>query len=110
MAEAAKVQQDGEALAQLGQSGVDLAKPQRLTFILRFQSEPDALTAAAQLDELAFRSTIEQDDAEGSWAVLAVKTMYAVESDLVGLREKLAVVATQNQGRYEGWRAATPAP
>lgn len=97
---------DAQVLAELARSGMDLSKPRRLEFILRFQNEDDVGTAASQLEELAFTSTIEQDDADGVWAVLAAKTMYPVESDLAGLREKLQVVARQNHGSYEGWRAS----
>jgi len=94
---------DAQALARLAKSGADLSMPQRLRFVLRFPSEDDAAAAVTQLDELAFSSTIEQDG-EATWAVLATKRMYPVESDLVGLRDKLTTVARQNHGSYEGWQ------
>ncbi|RYZ65037.1 MAG: ribonuclease E inhibitor RraB [Proteobacteria bacterium] len=100
---------DAAAIAQLAKSGKDLSKPQRLQFLLAFETEDGAASAVAQLDELAFTSTIEQDDADGTWVAMAAKTMFPVESDLQGLRQKLEVVAKQNGGKYRGWRAA-PSP
>ena len=96
---------EAEALRKLAESGSVLSKLHRVQFTLRFPSEEAAAQAVTRLDELAFSSTIEPDDASENWAVLASKRMYPKESDLEGLRDKLREVAAEGRGTYEGWSA-----
>jgi len=96
---------DAEALAQLVKSGSDLSKLHRVEFLLRFPTEDDAALATSQLEDLAFATTTERDEATDEWVILASKVMYPVESDLMGLRDKLNIVAAGGHGAYEGWRA-----
>lgn len=94
---------DAERIRQLERAGSDLSKVHRITFSLRFPGEDAALQVLPQLEELAFVATAEQD-ADGSWVVLAVKNMYPREPDLAGLRDKLNAIAAQAGGTYEGWQ------
>jgi hypothetical protein len=96
---------DAEALARLAKSGSDLSKLHRVEFLLRFPTEVDAARATSQLEDLAFATTTEPDEATDEWVILASKVMYPVESDLMGLRDKLNVVAAEGHGTYNGWRA-----
>ena len=85
----------------------DPARLHRVAFQLRFPTEDAATQAAARLDELAFATGVERDDAEDGWGVLASKRMYPVASDIEALIEKLKLVATEGGGAYSGW-SATP--
>ena len=104
-ADAAEHLSDAEALARLAKSGSDLSKLHRVEFFLRFPSEDDAARAAFQLEDLAFATTTERDEAADEWVVLASKVMYPVESDLIGLRDKLNIIAAGAHGTYDGWQA-----
>ena len=96
---------DAMAVQRLAKSGSDLSKLHRVEFHLSFPSENAAADAVARLEELAFATTLERDDATDEWVVLAAKTMYPVQSDLAGLRKQLESVAVEGGGSYEGWRA-----
>ena len=102
---AATPSSDAQALAQLAKSGSDLSKLHRVEFVLRFPTEDDAARAASQLEELAFAAVTERDDAADEWVILATKVMYPVESNLLGLRDKLNTIASEGRGKYDGWRA-----
>ena len=102
---AAEPPPDAQALARLAKSGSDLSKVHRVEFQLRFPTEDDAAGAAARLEDLAFATTTERDESNDTWVVLAVKRMYPIESDLMGLRDKLKSIAVDGHGAYEGWRA-----
>jgi hypothetical protein len=102
---AAEAPSDAQSFEQLAKSGTDLSKLHRVEFQLRFRSEDAAEQAAVRLEDLAFATTIEHDEAENSWVVLASKRMYPVESDLKQLGDKVRTVAADGLGSYEGWRA-----
>ena len=96
---------DGLALARLAASGSNLSTLHRFEFRLHFPTQFKADEAALKLEALAFATTVSQDTDHNRWQVLGVKRMYPVESDLLGLRDKLEVIATEGRGRYEGWLA-----
>ena len=48
---------------------------------------------------------MERGKSDTEWLVHAVKRLYPVESDLIGLREKLDDIARQYKGAYTGWTA-----
>lgn len=96
---------DGKLIDELAKSGSDLKKLHDVDFYLHFPSQEAAERASEKLVELAFSIELEQPDGEDHWVVRASKVMYPVESDLMGLRDKLTLVAREGEGTYEGWRA-----
>ena len=96
---------DALLLARLAASGADLSVLHRFEFRLHFPTQFKADEASLKLEALAFATTVSQDANHNRWQVLGVKRMYPVESDLLGLRDKLEVIATEGRGRYEGWLA-----
>jgi len=96
---------DSQALAQLAKSGSDLTQVHRIDFFLHFPTQKAAEKAQMQLIALAFETNIEPGKTAGVWAIQASKSMYPVESDLLGLRDKLDAIAVAGRGGYDGWKA-----
>jgi Regulator of ribonuclease activity B len=96
---------DGQSLDQLAKSGSDLTKLHQVDFTLRFPTVKAAERAELQLIGLAFTTMIERGKTANERVVQASKMMFPVESDLMGLRDKLDGIATAGKGVYEGWRA-----
>jgi|JI10StandDraft_1071094.scaffolds.fasta_scaffold127088_4 hypothetical protein len=104
-ATAATATADGLALAQLEKSGSDLEKLHQFDFVLRFPTQKAAERSTLMLEGLAFATRVERGRSDTEWLVHAVKRLYPVESDLIGLREKLEDIARQHRGAYTGWTA-----
>lgn len=105
MAESSAPTKDAVALAQLEKSGSDLAKLHQFDFLLRFPAQKAAERSTLMLEGLAFATRVERGKSDAEWLVHAVKRLYPVESDLIGLREKLDDIARQYKGTYTGWTA-----
>jgi hypothetical protein len=105
MADSPAPTKDALALAQLEKSGSDLAKLHQFDFLLRFPAQKAAERSTLMLEGLAFATRVERGKSETEWLVHAVKRLYPVESDLIGLREKLDDIARQYKGAYAGWTA-----
>lgn len=105
MAESSAPTKDALALAQLEKSGSDLAKLHQFDFLLRFPAQKAAERSTLMLEGLAFATRVERGKSDAEWLVHAVKRLYPVESDLIGLREKLDDIARQYKGAYTGWTA-----
>jgi Regulator of ribonuclease activity B len=83
---------------------------QRIEFHLRFPSQLAATHAAQQLIDLAFATRIEAGANNTERVISAVKVMRPVESDLMGLADKLNAIAAAGRGAYEGWNVAAADP
>jgi hypothetical protein len=105
MADATAASRDGLALAQLEKGGSDLSKLHEFDFLLRFPTQKVAERSTLMLAGLAFDSRVERGKSEAEWMVHAIKRLYPVESDLIGLRDKLEDIARQLKGTYVGWTA-----
>lgn len=105
MADSPVPSKDALALAQLEKSGSDLAKLHQFDFLLRFPAQKAAERSTLMLEGLAFATRVERGKSDAEWLVHAVKRLYPVESDLIGLREKLDDIARQYKGTYTGWTA-----
>ena len=105
MAEVPGSTADGQGLVQLEQSGSDLSKLHEFDFQLRFATQKAAENSTLMLEGLAFRTRVQRGKTDAEWLVHAVKRLYPVESDLIGLREKIEDIARQHRGVYLGWRA-----
>lgn len=97
--------QDALALAQLESNGSDLSKLHEFDFTLRFATQKAAERSTLMLEGLAFSTRVTRGKTDAEWLVHAVKRLYPVESDLIGLRDKLDDIARQHKGVYLGWRA-----
>ena len=104
MADAAPTK-DAQLLAQLQQRGSDLEKLHEFDFVLLFPTQKAADRSMLMLEGLAFSARVERGRSDAEWRVHAVKRLYPVESDLIGLRDKLDDIARQLKGRYTGWTA-----
>ena len=96
---------DALLLAQLEKSGSDLTKLHQFDFVLHFPSQKVAERSTLMLEGLAFTTRVERGRSDTDWVVHAVKRLYPVESDLIGLRDKLDDIARQLKGAYTGWTA-----
>jgi regulator of ribonuclease activity B len=96
---------DEQAIEQLAKSGSDLTKLHQVTFLLRFPTQKAAESAEMQLIGLAFNTRIAPGKTPEERVIEGTKVMFPVESDLSGLRDKLALIAAAGRGTYEGWRA-----
>jgi hypothetical protein len=96
---------DALALAQLSQGGNDLSKLHEFDFVLRLPTQKAAERSLLMLSGLAFSPRVERGKTDTEWVVHAVKRLYPVESDLIGLRDKLDDIARQLKGSYLGWKA-----
>jgi hypothetical protein len=96
---------DALALMQLEKSGSDLSKLHQFDFLLRFPTQKAAERSTLMLAGLAFATQVEPGKSDDEWLVHAIKRLYPVESDLIGLREKLDDIARQHKGAYLGWKA-----
>jgi hypothetical protein len=105
MADSPGPTKDALALAQLEKSGSDLSKLHQFDFLLHFPTQRAAERSTLMLEGLAFATRVERGKSDTEWLVHAVKRLYPVESDLIGLREKLDDIARQYKGAYTGWKA-----
>jgi hypothetical protein len=96
---------DALALAQLERGGSDLSKLHQFDFLLHFPTQKAAERSTLMLEGLAFSTRVERGKSDAEWLVHAVKRLYPIESDLIGLREKLDDIARQYKGAYTGWKA-----
>ncbi len=96
---------DAQSLEQLAKSGSDLTKLHQFDFTLRFPTQKAAERAELELMGFAFATKIGPGKSADERVIVATKKMYPVESDLMGLREKLNAIATTGRGAYEGWKA-----
>jgi len=104
---------DAQSLELLTKSGSDLAKLHQFDFTLRFPTQKAAERAELELMGFAFATKIGPGRTTDERVIVATKKMFPIESDLLGLREKLDAIAANGRGAYEGWRAkllATASP
>lgn len=97
--------QDARLLSRLQQSGSNLEKLHEFDFVLLFPTQKAAERSTLMLEGLAFAARVERGRSDAEWRVHAVKRLYPVESDLIGLRDKLDDIARQHKGSYTGWTA-----
>jgi hypothetical protein len=96
---------DARGLERLAKSGSDLSRLHQFDFSLRFPTQKAAERAELQLIGFAFATKIEPGKTATERVIQASKKMFPIESDLMGLREKLDAIAAEGHGVYEGWQA-----
>jgi hypothetical protein len=96
---------DAQSLDRLAKSGSDFTKLHQFDFSLRFPTQKAAERAELQLMGFAFVTKIGPGKTAAERVIQASKKMFPVESDLMGLRDKLDAIAAAGQGTYEGWQA-----
>jgi hypothetical protein len=94
---------DAEIIEMLRKEGENLSKPQKIEFNLSFDSKANASRAADKLKAEGFATRVEQVDRSITWWVFAARTMVPKEEELAKWRQRLRVVAAQEEGEYDVW-------
>ena len=99
---------DGEAVAAIAASGVDLSVPVLLRHVLLVNdpAAAEALSAAALADGYDVR--IDTHDGGWTWIVRATETAVLTPLHAARARARLTSLASRHGAEYEGWEAATP--
>jgi hypothetical protein len=98
---------DGQTLAKLVGSGVDVSTPRPVDFVLSFPDERSARRTIAVLAGLAGDLRIGMSGGfNPRWVVRLTLTMAITTERLAALRSRFEEIAAENGGRYEGWEAS----
>lgn len=98
-----KQSRDAEIIEMLTKEGENLSKPQKIEFNLSFDTKADAGRAADKLRREGFATRVEQIDRSDTWWLFATRTMLPKEEELAKWRQRLRVVAAQDEGEYDVW-------
>ncbi len=96
-------------LEQLVTAGADLAAPRHVMYFLYFNSEDQAVAAAAESTSAGFGTDLRHPipEAGEQWAVISERHDYVLDLDTV--RENtdwFAELAARHGGDYDGWEAS----
>lgn len=98
---------DDRALAELVASGVDVSVPVPVDFKLTFRDERAARQTVAQLAGLGGDLRIGATGGfEPRWLVRLTLPMAITPERLAAMRSRLEELASERDGRYEGWDAS----
>ena len=96
---------DQSQIDQLAKDGVDMSKPQEITFTLHFADAHDEAKACVSIYEKKFDVVSERPEkADEKWACLATKTMLPELKVLRKIRRDFESIAAANKGSYDGWK------
>jgi hypothetical protein len=104
---------DDELLATFRHLGVDFAKPRELNFYFIFPAESDAENAMKRLSQSSLKSEKSKIDvpwwkrlfSKPEWVVSVTRTMPLDASKIKSATTQFEKIATQCNGRYDGWEA-----
>ncbi len=94
---------DQAVLDQLAAAGSDLSKPHRVEFYLYFPTEQAAREAAERLEAEGFEGEMERSADLSSWLCLVSQRMVPELSGIAATKRRLAAVAREFGGEYDGW-------
>lgn len=94
---------DGEIFRALERSGADLTRPHLIDFYLYFESEPQALAAAATLNAEGYRTSVTREQEDAHWRCLATRELVPELQRLKTMGARLSAIAEANGGGYDGW-------
>ena len=97
---------DDPALNQLKRAGVDISKPHKLQFKLRFQAQPAANQAADSLKGAGYEVELKPDPRSGGALCVASKSIVPEPAAIEKTRAELESVAKPLNGTYGGWEIA----
>jgi hypothetical protein len=99
---------DGEAVAAIAASGVDLSAPVLLRHVLLVHdpAAAEALRAAVAADGYDVR--IDTHDGGYTWIVTGSETVVLTPLHAAQARARFTSLASRHGATYEGWEAAAP--
>jgi regulator of RNase E activity RraB len=96
---------DERVLDHLERLGCDPAAPRETHHFLYLPTRADADAVAHALDADGWSTTVEQS--EGAWLVVATRARTLTAELVHETRARLAALASEHGGLYDGWEAPT---
>lgn len=111
---------DGQALARLAQSGVDMTKPISFDFMVAAPDEATAEAIGKSLQAAGYDVELEYDEGEPiedrgdsdddgefgpSWTIYVTISMVPKHSEILRVQQELDALAAQFGGHSDGWGA-----
>jgi len=94
---------DRVVLQQLREAGSDLSKPHQIEFYLYFPTEEAAGKAAEKLEAEGFDGEMRRAPDLTRWMCLVYQQMVPELSKIAALKRRLAKLAQEFGGDYDGW-------
>ena len=99
---------DGEVVAAIAASGVDLSKPVLLRHVLLVHDPHAAEALAAAVSADGYDTGLDTSDGGWTWIVRATETALLTPVHAARARARFASLASRHGAEYEGWEAAAP--
>jgi Regulator of ribonuclease activity B len=96
---------DARVLGHLARLGCDPAAPRETHHFLYLPAESGAVAVADALGADGWSTTVEQS--EGAWLVVATRARTLTLELVHETRARLAALASEHGGLYDGWEAPT---
>ena len=91
-------------IEQLAKAGIDMSKPQEISFTLHFADAHSEAKACVSIYEKKFDVVSQRPEkADEKWTCIATKTMLPELKVLRKIRRDFESIAAANKGSYEGW-------
>jgi Regulator of ribonuclease activity B len=95
-------------LRQLEGVGADLTKPRHVLHFLYFAHETNAREAAAAAEHVGYEVTVTAPgEARERWTLRAETTRVVDFTNVAGFRALFERIASEHDGEYDGWEAAS---
>jgi len=96
---------DQSQIEQLAKAGVDMSRPQEITFTLHFADAHNEAKACVSIYEKKFDVVSQRPEkADEKWTCTATKTMVPELKILRKIRRDFDAIASANKGTYDGWK------
>jgi regulator of RNase E activity RraB len=96
---------DERVLDHLARVGCDPSQPRETRHFLYLPEQPGAEAVAHALDVDGWSTSVEQS--EGAWLVVATRARTLTSNVVHETRTRLAALASEHDGLYDGWEAPT---
>jgi hypothetical protein len=96
---------DGEAVAAIAASGVDLSRPVLLRHVLLVNDPAGAEALHAAVLSDGYDARIDTHDGGWTWIVTATETVVLTPLHAARARARLTSLASRHGAEYEGWEA-----
>ncbi|HEY7404811.1 MAG TPA: ribonuclease E inhibitor RraB [Candidatus Angelobacter sp.] len=92
-------------IEQLAKAGIDMSKPQEITFTLHFPDAKSESKGCVSVFGKKFDVESDRPEKEGEkWTCTAIKTMVPELKALQKIRRDFEKIAADNKGSYDGWK------
>src|SRR5262245_13016333 len=99
------VDPDQLQIEQMAKAGVDMSKPQVISFLLHFSDGDGEAEGCVRIYEKKFNVVTSRPEKAGEkWTCEATKTMLPELKVLRKIRRDFSAIAAANRGTYEGWK------